>query len=363
MVNNQNEGSNIKEKSEPPQRLLSYDEVLQKTTDGERALLLGNGFSMAYNKERFSFTDLRKSAIERGIIDKDGPINKTFEKFNTSDFESVIKALEDANKVLEAYGLNANKNFETDANKLKEHLIQIITNNHPEKATDLTLDEIRSCLAFIKRYTYIYTLNYDILLYWVIMRGKEVTPEASDPLFTDGFGNSPEDPSHLIFINEGKTKPTLCHLHGGLHLFNKGADVEKLTFSRTDIPLKEQIKANLDHDQYPVFISEGTSLAKKEKITHNPYLNHCYRSLCRLKKDLVIFGTGLKRNDEHIQNAIINSICGNVFIGVSSIDKISEWIPFEEAFKAKTPFFHRKPVARNIYYYDYHTINVWGHHG
>lgn len=50
-------------------KLLTYDEVLEQT-DKNRHLLLGNGFSMAYNKERFSFTSLLQSAINKGIIKK-----------------------------------------------------------------------------------------------------------------------------------------------------------------------------------------------------------------------------------------------------------------------------------------------------
>ncbi|ECO7371179.1 DUF4917 domain-containing protein, partial [Campylobacter coli] len=48
-------------------QLLIYDEVLRQT-DERRHLLLGNGFSMAYDKNRFSFTSLLQSAIDKDII-------------------------------------------------------------------------------------------------------------------------------------------------------------------------------------------------------------------------------------------------------------------------------------------------------
>lgn len=48
-------------------RFLTYDEVLEQT-DKNRQLLLGNNFSMAYDKNHFSFTSLLKSAIDKGII-------------------------------------------------------------------------------------------------------------------------------------------------------------------------------------------------------------------------------------------------------------------------------------------------------
>lgn len=350
-----------------PKKLLSYSDVIALTKDTPKLILLGNEFSMSYNKDRFSFTDLLNSAIESGIIDKDGPINKTFKQFKTTDFEAVIKALEDANKVLTSYGLPINKKFKEDASKLKEHLIKVITNNHPEKSTDLKLEEIAACMNFIKGYKSVYTLNYDILLYWVIMRADEVLKDIKYPLFEDGFGNANKNSQSVIFRNEGGNSFSLHYLHGGLHLFNKGADVAKLTFSKTETPLTSQIKTNLENDQYPVFISEGSAEAKKEKITHNPYLNHCYKSLSSIGKTLVIFGTELKRNDEHIKSAIIESNCPQIFIGVGSADKIQNWSDFESKFLSKMPLMspapkqRRVPMKRNIYYYDYHTVDVWGH--
>jgi hypothetical protein len=49
--------------------LLTYEEVKDNIKNEKRVLLLGNGFSMAYNKERFSFTNLFDSAVEKGFID------------------------------------------------------------------------------------------------------------------------------------------------------------------------------------------------------------------------------------------------------------------------------------------------------
>lgn len=348
-------------------KLLSYQEVLQLTTNNKRALLLGNGFSMAYNKERFSFTSLLKSALEKRIIMPNGPIHKAFQTFKTFDFESIIKALEDTNKVLSAYNYEKVAQFNEDAKKLQQYLVKIITNNHPEKSTDIKPSEYRACMNFVKNYNKVYTLNYDILLYWVIMKLKEEgNPEYSN-LISDGFCDTNSQEDYVIFKNTGDNRFGIYHLHGGLHLFNRGADVAKLTFSKTSTPLTEQIIRHMNDNEYPVFISEGTSEAKEAKITHNPYLNHCYKSLAKLSCNLVIFGTGLKKNDEHIQKAIIGSECPNIFIGVSNIDKISEWASFEHDFKSKKALVgqgrgkKKLEQERNVYYYDYRTVDVWGH--
>ncbi len=357
----------VKLDDDNPDKLLSYQNVLQLTNKNKRALLLGNGFSMAYNKDRFSFTSLLKSALEKRIITPDGPIHRAFKIFETSDFESIIRALEETNKVLSAYNYKKVPQFNEDAKRLQQHLIKVITNNHPEKSTDIKPSEYASCMEFIRQYNKIYTLNYDILLYWVIMKLKEEGKPEDKELISDGFRDADGKEDYVVFKNTGDNSFGIHHLHGGLHLFNRGADVAKLTFSKTSIPLTEQITQHMNNNEYPVFISEGTSSAKEKKITHNPYLNHCYKSLAKLSRDLVIFGTGLKKNDEHIKKAIIESQCVNVYIGVANQDKKSEWAAFEHDFKSKKVFVGqgkgKKKIGqeRNVYYYDYHTVDIWGH--
>lgn len=363
MVNNQNEDSKIKEKPEPSQQLLTYDEVLQQTTAENRAVLLGNGFSMAYNKKRFSFTSLLSSAIKDGIIKENGAIHKLFQNLNTADFEYVIRLLEDATIVLKSYDIPSVPAMISDIHNLKEYLIQTITNNHPDKCTAITKEEYECCKKFISQFALIYTLNYDLLLYWVIV--KMVEEESFN--ITDGFTKEERIENYCVYPNRGGDTFKYHHLHGGLHLFKKAQHTIKLVFRDKNISLINQIRANLQNNYYPVFISEGTAEQKATKITENPYLNHCYRSLCKLRKDLVVFGTGLKRNDEHIKKAIINSDCPNIFIGVADTSKISEWAAFEHDFKSRTVLVGqgkgKKKIqqARNVYYYDYHTVDIWGH--
>ncbi|MCI7485330.1 MAG: DUF4917 family protein, partial [Helicobacter sp.] len=115
--------------------------------------------------------------------------------------------------------------------------------------------------------------------------------------FTDGFYESNDNEDYVIFNNN--SHPNTClYLHGALHIFDSGDEIIKKTYSRTGKPLKEQIKDGLNNNRYPVFVSEGTSEQKKTKIIHNAYLNHCYKSLCAIGGNLIIFGTKLKSNDE-----------------------------------------------------------------
>lgn len=54
-------------------------------------------------------------------------------------------------------------------------------------------------------------------------------------------------------------------------------------------------------------------------IKGNYYLSRCFDALCFSRDyNLVIFGTRLKDNDEHIREAILQSGVKNIFFSVSN---------------------------------------------
>lgn len=345
--------------------MMNYDEVLEDVKEQKRYLLLGNGFSMAYNPKRFSFTSLLDNAVERELIRKTSPIYKVFTQFDTKDFEEVVKLLETSTKVLKTYGVLSKADEEkilADSKSLKNYLVDVITNNHPDKITEISDSEFFSSASFIKNFEKVYTLNYDLLLYWTCIKLQSFIEkeQIEDSLLdiSDGFYDPYEHSTdYVVFGNDGASQ-NIYFLHGGLHIYDKKSEIIKNTFSRTDKSLKEQTLENLDKDIYPIFVSEGTSEQKKAKIIHNAYLNHCYKSLLsigRTKKNessLVVFGTLLKRNDIHIRQAILKSKVENIYIGISKESDIKEFTNFiDKASKLKK--------AKKVYFYDYRTAKVW----
>ena len=342
--------------------MMNYDEVLEDVKEQKRYLLLGNGFSMAYNPKRFSFTSLLENAVERGLINKTSPIYNVFTQFDTKDFEEVVKLLETSTKVLKTYGVLSKadeKKILDDSKSLKKYLVDVITNNHPDKITEISDDEFFNSSSFIKNFEKVYTLNYDLLLYWSCIKLQSFIQEEQiqDSILdiSDGFYDPHEQTTnYVVFGNDGASQ-NIYFLHGGLHIFDKKSEIIKNTFSRTDKSLKEQTLENLNKDIYPIFVSEGTSEQKKAKIIHNAYLNHCYKSLSSIgtkNSSLVIFGTLLKRNDTHIRKAILKSKVENIYIGVSNEDEAKEFDDFiEQSSKLKK--------AKKVYFYDYRTAKVW----
>lgn len=354
------------------EELLSFDEVLENTKDFTRNLLLGNGFSMAYDHKRFSFTNLLQSAVTNGIIVKDSEMHNIFKSLETSDFENVIKLLESSSNVLSIYDSNSSEvinKLNLDSKALKNHLVDVVTNNHPEKATKIDEDEYLNCVNFLKFFERIFTLNYDLLLFWSLMKFNELKgsgffnkDENCRLVVSDGFGN-PEEGNYTNYVifknNDSAFYQTIHYLHGALHIFDNKSEIIKNTYSRTDKTLRQQTLENLDNSIYPIFISEGTANQKKAKIIHNAYLNNSLKTLRTLsatdkkfKKEnsLIIFGSMLKSNDEHIIEAIIESKVRNVFVGIGSLSKKSELSFFEEKLSEQ---------KITLKYYDYKTVKVW----
>lgn len=347
--------------------MLTYQDVLNSIGNNKSTLLLGNGFSMAYDPHRFSFTHLLEKAVSEKLISKERPLYKVFEEFSLSDFEEVIRMLENSAKIDLQYGLNNVDELKKDAKNLKKYLVKIITNNHPEKISDISDEEYISCAKFISKYDEIYTLNYDLLLYWTTMKldsfrqFPDQHPSISSEDFghldiNDGFGNDEddEDANYVVYQTERPYGQKIHYLHGALHIFDKGNKIIKNTYSRTGEILKFQTYRNLLKDIYPIFISEGTSEMKRRKILHNALLTHEYKSLTGKGGDLVIFGTVLKTNDEHIRKAVLdgNGTKGfkRIYMGVFSEDDKRA----AEAFKIEA-----EQKERKCFLYDAATVHVW----
>ncbi|XPV67599.1 MAG: DUF4917 family protein [Halarcobacter sp.] len=352
--------------------LFTFEEVLNMTKTKKRNLLLGNGFSMAYDSKRFSFTSLYKSAVREGIIEKDSEIHKIFEKFETSDFEVIIKTIESSAKINEVYSVEKTviDKMKKHTDDLKEYLVDIITNNHPSNASiiadckyDRTIDN------FIRHFEEIYTLNYDLLLYWTIMHLKERKDNYSMDL--DCHLNENDGFSPLDAVGEGIVKwqdsnysffnQKIFYLHGALHIFDDKYQIIKNVYDKEEkLTLREQTLINLKSEKYPIFISEGTSEQKLAKIIHNSYLNNCYKKFKTIEGVLIIFGTGLKANDDHILNAILtnnikyqgttNKKNPEVYLGVSDLSKISEYEHIKEKLNEN---------GRKLLFFDYKTVDIW----
>jgi Domain of unknown function (DUF4917) len=295
--------------------ILTFERALEASEkiDGNRHLLLGNGFSIAC-RDSFSYGKLFDEADFSDLTIDAGPL---FEIFGTADFERAIDALRVSAAILDLYECSEGETVERlrrDAETLKEALAQVLARKHPDNVNEIGREEYASARRFLANFDggRIFTVNYDLLLYWTLLQDLE-------PRFRtdDGF-RDPDDPDadYVIWDGYESEGQRIYHLHGGLHLYDAGSWLKKITWKRTGIPLVDQIRDALASNVYPHVVTEGSSEQKLARIEHSPYLHRGLKSLTRCGGKLFIHGHSLDENDEHVLARIESSKVEAAFISL-----------------------------------------------
>lgn len=347
-------------------KLLTYPEIIKSLHAKKRTkhLLLGNGFSMSYDSEIFSY-----NALAKFLDNVDDPILKQlFEIIKTSNFELLMEQLENVAQIAEVFGAEksvVNKIHEASTT-LKLSLIDAIKSLHPEHVFAISEDKSKACAGFLDSFIaedgFIFTTNYDLLLYWVLLRNNLDKKG-------DGFGRDAEESDDWIHENDrewselrwGKNKDSqsIHYVHGALHLFDTGVDIVKEEYTNEHV-LLENIKIRMQRKEYPIFVTAGNGAEKLSHIRHNRYLNNCYETLSTISGSLICFGFGFGTYDDHIIEAINKAakkrkdaegkwhMLNSVYIGVNSENSFNYIKSIENRFKVPIRLFDAK------------TVNVWG---
>jgi hypothetical protein len=358
--------------------LLSFDNAMAKAAGyNKKNLLLGNGFSIACVPSIFTYSSLYKQAD----FSKMPEVKEVFRNLKTQDFEEVIHALEYAALVLPSYKNNLPRTvakLKKHAKKIKEILIQTIAKNHPERPSSIDDSKYRACIKFLNNFLgndgVIYTLNYDLLLYWTLMFG--LNEKLLNVMPNDGFGKDVElnDAGILISVSDyviwqGDSNAhgqNIHYLHGALHVFERDAEIEKFTWINTGKPLIEQTREALEDNRFPLFVAEGDSTKKLTRITHSSYLYHSYKSFSQRMKTgdkkstacLFTYGVSFSANDEHIIKKIAAGKINHLFVSIygnPDSEANKKIIQAAESIKRK-----RNNQNFAISYYDAESAKVWG---
>jgi hypothetical protein len=277
-------------------------------------LLLGNGFSMAYDYERFSYTALKGRAMEDGQISELSA--RFFADMNTVDFELVIRALDEAARALRILRNDPDDpeaaSVSQEASKLREGLAQALAALHPDRPGDIRIDAYKRVYEFLGKFDKIYTANYDLLLYWTLMQDFEDLDEVDRPRrrkTDDGFREPDRSQAEYVSWDHLHSSRTQCinYIHGALHLYRNEDELRKLTWSRTDRPLIDQIREQLNQGLFPLYVSEGTTREKLSRIYTSDYLARGLRSIAALPYGMLAYGLSFAENDEHLTRALVES--------------------------------------------------------
>jgi Domain of unknown function (DUF4917) len=319
---------------------------------------LGNGFSRACRNDIFSYNSLFDSAVFLGTSPE---IKNAFKLLGTTDFELVMNSLKNSSLLTSLYDPNNSpliSKFQSDAVKLREILVKTLTKHHPEKPGEISDLEYNNSLKFLSYFDKIYSLNYDLLLYWVLM--KEPNQKRDDG-FRDPFKGKSKDyfEENFVVWENSTHSQNIHYLHGALHLFYSGPDLQKYCWERTGIKLLDQIDLALKNNKFPLIVAEGTSKQKLERIQRSSYLGHNFRSLGAIGGSLFLYGHSLAENDEHI----LKQISGNphlkkIFISIhgdSKEDSKKRIIQRGEILR-----YHRgEDTKKEIFFFQAETASVW----
>lgn len=286
-------------------------------------IFVGNGFSINIC-ERLNY----KRLFEIFSKDASPVLVNIFHELDTSNFEYVIDALRIARLV--------NKLLKTDVEQyaslieqIKNGLINSIQKTHPTYS-ETNFPLMDSLAIDFLQFNDIFTTNYDIFLYRVVLATKELIEnnriegvQYHDDFYEEisatelGFGGSYDDNLRKIH-----------YLHGSLFFYRKHIQTYKLR-KIDNIEYIKLIKREILNSNYPVFVAEGSSKDKQIAINNNAYLSYCSDVLKRKRNaqnnKLTVYGFSFSHPDDHLIELINTSGVKEMAVSIwpqSSIEEL-----------------------------------------
>lgn len=273
--------------------LASWQEV--ESERAWRELLLGNGLS-SHIWPAFAYGSLYARACTSGLLA--GGDRELFKANATENFETVLGAIAVSIRTLGTLGEPAVKGLRTRYLRIQRALGAAVRGVHVPLA-QLPASTRRAVRSTLREYRWVFTTNYDLVLYWCAGYGESF----------DGFAD-------LFFCNDRlefnrartaleRDSTGLVYLHGALHLLVDRNGVARKRRSRASTLLAQFGEPDAtDSLTRPLLVAEGTAHEKSRIINENDYLSFGLNQLRRGRSGLVIFGLGLREEDAHLLSAL-----------------------------------------------------------
>ena len=285
------------------------------------SLLLGNGFSLMFSNN-FSYSSL----FQLFLNNCDDQFRELFEHFETTNFELIQKYLTYAYKVNSILRLPTDQ-ITNALIQLKNGLIKTIEQVHP-RINQIDFERLNRIAIQLGRFGDIYTTNYDLYLYHIIMLSKDLSFQDRNYIaYQDWFwgSNAPDGFKEFMTTQTYRYK-NLFYLHGSLVVFNHGVMNIKLLKNNGRKELINLVADEIRNDNFPIFVTEGSGAQKLESINNNNYLTFCLNKLSTSNSPIIIFGNAMGDFDSHILEAIkenVRDIVYCIYPGDKSLDQIN----------------------------------------
>ncbi|OTG94215.1 DUF4917 family protein [Acinetobacter sp. ANC 3832] len=294
-------------------QIFTWEEI--KTDFSDSSLILGNGASIAIDSD-FKYSNLYDYCVEKDYITEN--LVEVFKKFKTTDFEFVLKLLWHSNFVNNKLGIEDTLT-KTVYEDLQNALINAVKDLHPQYEESIPLKSYN----FIKQFHTIITLNYDLILYWIMMYGNSLR---NTHAFKDCFNNTTfvDDWESYRAPIYNQREVSLCFFpHGNLSLVtNINNETYKISGGEGQSLISSITSTWARGYKNPLFVSEGDSSEKLRTIQSNPYLSTVYNEVLPSLIDtgsgnIVIYGWSLDDNDAHILKQVFKYCQADTKLAIS----------------------------------------------
>lgn len=317
----------------PDGTLLDWSDVAE--LHDWQVLLLGNGLSINVWKP-FGYRRLLDEAATGALQPEDLALFA-----GTSNFERILADVSTAIRVCGIAGVGTDPLF-VRYRSIQRALGHAVRQVHPtlSEVPHTTLSALREAML---GFEWVFTTSYDLLIYWAMGHGGRFMP------FKDHFrygGRCEFDPKRAEVY---ESEIPVYYLHGALHLVVGGTGATWKLKMNSLHTLLDQFGRSIagDPQARPLLVTEGTSREKLQAIEGNDYLAHALGLLEEIEFPMVVFGSSLGPQDEHLVAAISQHPSRPVAISMVRGPK-------RELLAAQSDLYRRLGVEK-VYFYDAET--------
>ena len=282
-------------------------------------ILLGNGASISVDS-CFSYGSLITHAKEQEFFNED--VQQLFDSFNTVDFELILRIVWQASNVNRSLRIPDERTHAAYV-RVRECLIQTVRSIHPEYGqVEVHLPHI---YRFLRRFDTVLSLNYDLLVYWAMIFGRDIVDGHAfkDCFVGDGVFDENWQRFRQPIRSRHKTTTLVFYPHGSLVLCRDRLEQEFKIRTRDTHLLETILQRWEGEDVVPLFVSEGMQQQKVSSIKNSYYLSTVYREVLTSQRNtLVIYGWALNKHDLHLLQQMSQTGIHHVAVSVFQRDQI-----------------------------------------
>lgn len=292
--------------------LASWEEVVAARDDWA-ALLLGNGLSRNVWAD-FAYPSLfDKARRNDGLGNLAATDQRLFTALETKNFERVLAELAAAIRMAEALDQDPQPFIE------RYQAIQVALGSAVKAVhasyTRLPAGALEGIGKILQEQEFVFTTSYDLIVYWAM---HAVGYQGLCDCFW--CEKSSFDPANA---DVPVRRTPVYFLHGALHLVVMGSGLTRKLVHRNLRTILDQFGRPLDGDSQarPLLITEGSSQHKLQAIEGNDYLAHALDQLGKCDLPLVVFGSELSEQDQHLVEAVNRNPGRPVAVSIHGVDR------------------------------------------